>query len=113
MQCGAARPTGPAVRRLVPQPKQRGAHRRFALLCRGSSSVDDDQVNLEEIADSKRRREAARVAASDKEADPAANEPQHSGPGNEAAPKQWVKHVTKWLGTRSTLMQTRRTRAAP
>ncbi|NPT58398.1 hypothetical protein [Paraburkholderia elongata] len=69
--------------------------------------MDDDQVNLEEIADSKRRREAARVAGSDKAATPTANEPQR-GQGSEAAPKQWVKHVTKWLGARSTLMQTRR-----
>jgi len=69
--------------------------------------MDDDQVNLEEIADSKRRREAARLAESDKAAAPTANELQQ-GQGNEAAPKQWVKHVTKWLGAKSTLMQTRR-----
>ncbi|NML97317.1 hypothetical protein HHL24_05030 [Paraburkholderia sp. RP-4-7] len=69
--------------------------------------MDDDQVNLEEIADSKRRREAARLAESDKAVAPPANELQQ-GQGNEAAPKQWVKHVTKWLGAKSTLMQTRR-----
>ncbi|SOE73874.1 hypothetical protein SAMN05446635_5032 [Burkholderia sp. OK233] len=69
--------------------------------------MDDDQVNLEEIADSKRRREAARLAESEKTAAPTANEPQQ-GQGNETAPKQWVKHVTKWLGAKRTLMQTRR-----
>jgi hypothetical protein len=69
--------------------------------------MDDDQVNLEEIADSKRRREAARLAESEETATPTANEPQQ-GQGNEAAPKQWVKHVTKWLGAKRTLMQTRR-----
>jgi hypothetical protein len=108
MQRGAARPTGPAVRRLVPQPKQRGAHRRLALLRRGSSSMDDDQVNLDEIAESKRRREAARVAGINESAAPAASRPQQGQPANEAAPKQWVKHVTKWLGAKSTMMQTRR-----
>lgn len=69
--------------------------------------MDDDQVNLEEIADSKRRREAARVAESEKTAASTASEPQKAH-GNEAAPKQWVKHVTKWLGAKRTLMQTRR-----
>ncbi|MFM0045791.1 hypothetical protein PQR05_35620 [Paraburkholderia sediminicola] len=68
--------------------------------------MDDDQVNLEEIADSKRQREAARLAESEKTATTTANEPQ--GEGNEPAPKQWVKHVTKWLGAKRTLMQARR-----
>ena len=70
--------------------------------------MDDDQVNLDEIADSKRRREAARIAEINESAAPAANGPQQGQPGNEAAPKQWVKHVTKWLGAKRTLMQTRR-----
>jgi hypothetical protein len=69
--------------------------------------MDDDQVNLEEIADSKRQREAARVAESEKTATTTPNEPQQSE-GNEPAPKQWVKHVTKWLGAKRTLMQARR-----
>ncbi|NPT44570.1 hypothetical protein GNZ12_25295 [Paraburkholderia sp. 1N] len=69
--------------------------------------MDDDQVNLEEIADSKRRREAARIAGINESAAPAASGPQQGQPGNEAAPKQWVKHVTKWLGAKGTLMQTR------
>ncbi|ANB72503.1 hypothetical protein [Paraburkholderia phytofirmans] len=69
--------------------------------------MDDDQVNLEEIADSKRRREAARIAESEKTAAPTANEPGHAE-SNAAAPKQWVKHVTKWLGAKRSLMQTRR-----
>ncbi|MFM0734442.1 hypothetical protein PQQ52_28560 [Paraburkholderia sediminicola] len=69
--------------------------------------MDDDQVNLEEIAESKRRREAARVAESEKAATTAANDPQQNE-GNEPAPKQWVKHVTKWLGAKRTLMEARR-----
>jgi hypothetical protein len=71
--------------------------------------MDDDQVNLEEIADSKRRREAARLAETDESAAQAAHAPQPVQSGNEAAPKQWVKHVTKWLGAKSTVMQTRPT----
>ncbi|MFL9903219.1 hypothetical protein PQR75_12310 [Paraburkholderia fungorum] len=76
--------------------------------------MDDDQVNLEEIADSKRRREAARLVEIDGSTAhavptaPTAITPQPVQPGDEAAPKQWVKHVTKWLGAKSTLMQTRR-----
>ncbi|MFM0212780.1 hypothetical protein PQQ96_35905 [Paraburkholderia sediminicola] len=71
--------------------------------------MDDDQVNLDEIADSKRRREAARIAGINESAAPAASGPQQGQPGNEAAPKQWVKHVTKWLGAKRTLMQPRPT----
>lgn len=70
--------------------------------------MDDDQVNLEEIAAGKRRREAARLAEIDEAIAPAAIAPQHGQQGNEASPKQWVKHVTKWLGAKRTLMQTRR-----
>ncbi|MFM0318886.1 hypothetical protein PQR36_28715 [Paraburkholderia nemoris] len=69
--------------------------------------MDDDQVNLEEIADSKRRREAERLAESEKTAAPTANGPQQAE-DIETAPKQWVKHVTKWLGAKRTLMETRR-----
>lgn len=76
--------------------------------------MDDDQVNLEEIADSKRRREAARLVEIDGSTAhpvptaPTAITPQPVQPGDEATPKQWVKHVTKWLGAKNTLMQTRR-----
>ncbi|MEA3085476.1 MAG: hypothetical protein QOC89_3173 [Paraburkholderia sp.] len=76
--------------------------------------MDDDQVNLEEIADSKRRREAARLAEIDNSTAhavpiaPTSIAPQPVQPGDQAAPKQWVKHVTKWLGAKSTMMQTRR-----
>ncbi|HZZ13700.1 MAG TPA: hypothetical protein VFE79_23685 [Paraburkholderia sp.] len=66
--------------------------------------MDDDQVNLDEIADNKRRREAARVAALAQRPDALADEPT-----DEPTPKQWARHAAKWLGARTSLMQTRRT----
>lgn len=68
--------------------------------------MDDDQVNLDEIADSQRRREAARIAGQTDAGHTSADAP-HDRTAQEAAPKQWVKHVSKWLGAKRTLMQTR------
>jgi hypothetical protein len=67
--------------------------------------MNDDQVNAEELAESRRRREAAEnatddgmpVAPEDKERD--AEGIQYR------TPKQWVRHARKWLGAGSGFMR--------
>ena len=65
----------------------------------------DDQVNAEELAESRRQREAAANATDD--GMPAAPE-NEKGVVEETqyrAPKQWVRHARKWLGAGSGFMR--------
>jgi hypothetical protein len=61
--------------------------------------MDDDQVNAEELAESKRRREAMQRATDD--GMPVAAEIEAREEIPYIKPKQWIRHARKWLGAGS------------
>ncbi|MGN8106527.1 hypothetical protein ACTJLB_00895 [Paraburkholderia sp. 22098] len=65
----------------------------------------DDQVDAEELADSRRQRQAAAKAAENDT--PVA--PENKSPVMEntvgGAPRQWMRSARKWLGARSGLVR--------
>jgi len=65
----------------------------------------DDQVNPEELAESRTRREAADNATDD--GMPMAPEHIESDVGQTEykTPKQWIRHARKWLGSGRSFMQ--------
>ena len=67
----------------------------------------DDQVNAEELAESRKQREAAANATDD--GMPVAPENENGKRVVKAtqyrAPKQWVRHTRKWLGAGSGFMR--------
>ncbi len=65
----------------------------------------DDQVNAEELAESRRQREAAANATDDGMPVAAENEKQVAEATQYKAPKQWVRHARKWLGAGSGFMR--------
>jgi hypothetical protein len=65
----------------------------------------DDQVNAEELAESKRQREAAANATDDGMPVGPENEKRVVEATQCRAPKQWVRHARKWLGAGSSFMR--------
>ncbi|WP_460910800.1 hypothetical protein [Paraburkholderia jirisanensis] len=60
--------------------------------------MNDDQVNAEELAESKRRREAMQRAADDGMPVAAEIEERDAVEISYRKPKQWIRHARKWLG---------------
>lgn len=56
----------------------------------------DDQVNLEELAESRRQRDAAANAVDDGTRVEPANEGQTER-SQSGVPKQWIRYARKWL----------------
>jgi hypothetical protein len=65
----------------------------------------DDQVNAEELAESRRRREAAENATDDGMPVAPENKTRDVEEIQYKTPKQWVRYARKWLGSERTLMQ--------
>ncbi|WP_341312679.1 hypothetical protein WN982_14600 [Paraburkholderia sp. IMGN_8] len=65
----------------------------------------DDQVNAEELAESRRKREAAANATDDGMPAAPENEKPIVEETQNRAPKQWVRHARKWLGAGSGFMR--------
>jgi hypothetical protein len=65
----------------------------------------DDQVNVEELAESRRQREAAENATDDGMAVAPENKARDVGEIQYQTPKQWVRHARKWLGSERRSMQ--------
>jgi hypothetical protein len=65
----------------------------------------DDQVNAEELAESRRQREAAANATDDGMPAVPENEKRIVDGTQYRAPKQWVRHARKWLGAGSGFMR--------
>jgi len=65
----------------------------------------DDQVNAEELAESRKQREAAQKATDD--GMPVAPEDNAKDLGQipYETPKQWIRHARKWLGSACGFMQ--------
>lgn len=65
----------------------------------------DDQVDTEELEESRRRREAASKAANDGAQASAEKEKPLVEGAQDAPPKLWVRYAKKWLGTGSGFMR--------
>jgi hypothetical protein len=59
----------------------------------------DDQVNTEELAESRRQREAAENATDDGMPVAPENKARDVQGIHYRTPKQWVRHARKWLAT--------------
>ncbi len=58
----------------------------------------DDQVNAQELAESRRQREAAENATDDGMPVAPGHDMEDQRHIDQEAPKQWVRHARKWLG---------------
>ncbi|MGF6782530.1 hypothetical protein P3T21_007771 [Paraburkholderia sp. GAS334] len=67
----------------------------------------DDQVNAEELAESKNQREAAETATDDCMPVVPESKARDVEVIQYRTPKQWVKHSRKWAGARGSPMQSR------
>ncbi|WP_240057222.1 hypothetical protein [Paraburkholderia azotifigens] len=67
--------------------------------------MNDDQVNAEELAESKRRREAMQRATDDGMPVAAEFEERDAVEIPYRKPKQWIRHARKWLGAGSGSMR--------
>lgn len=67
--------------------------------------MNDDQVNAEELAESRRRREALQRAADDGMPVAAEIEERDAVEIPYRKPKQWIRHARKWLGAGSGSMR--------
>jgi hypothetical protein len=65
----------------------------------------DDQVNAEELEESRRQREAAENATDDGMPVAPENKERVVEGIQYRAPKQWVRHARKWLGAGSGFMR--------
>ena len=66
--------------------------------------MNDDQINAEELAESKRRREAMQNATDDGMPVAAEIEEREAAEIRYRKPKQRIRHARKWLGAGSGLM---------
>jgi hypothetical protein len=64
----------------------------------------DNQVNTEELAESRRQREAAENATDDGTPVAPENEARDVEEIQYKTPKQWVRHARKWLGSERRFM---------
>ncbi|CAN7623902.1 hypothetical protein LJR230_004557 [Trinickia sp. LjRoot230] len=68
--------------------------------------MNDDQVNAEELAESRRQREAAANATDDGMPTVEGGRERNAAEGiRQRTPKQWVRHARKWLGAGSGFMR--------
>ncbi|RKE37550.1 hypothetical protein B0G76_3809 [Paraburkholderia sp. BL23I1N1] len=65
----------------------------------------DDQVNAEELAESRRQREAAANATDDGMPVAPENEKRVAEGIQYRAPKQWARHARKWLAAGGSFMR--------
>lgn len=65
----------------------------------------DDQVNVEELAESREQREAAENATDDGMPVAPEHKARDDGQIQYKTPKQWVRHARKWLGSGRSFMQ--------
>jgi len=65
----------------------------------------DDQVDAEELAESRRQRDAAANATDDGMRPAPENEKRVVEGTQYGAPKRWVRHARKWLGAGSGFMR--------
>lgn len=65
----------------------------------------DDQVNAEELAESRGQREAAENATDDGMPVAPEHDARDVGQIQYKTPKQWIRHARKWLGSERSFMQ--------